>query len=179
MGSAADDGHNPHVENTIRGRVKGTAVQAGSIRGGVHFDQSRIVYQTVYVDRQRKGSPLDALWGLLIMASGGVAAAAIPGLFNVVTGQVFAARLPWLLLVPWFVPIGAMWGLVFALLTRRRLLTRLRRRIWIFVMGGGLILPLTAVVPSGQGHVSVIFFFSGAVSVLVLPLLRGLWSRRH
>ncbi|MFI9381618.1 hypothetical protein [Kutzneria sp. NPDC052558] len=176
MANAARDDRDPHVGNHFDGSSNGFVVQADSIHGGVYYDQSHTVYQSVHVERPRKGS---ALVGLVVLGGAGYTAMALPGLFNVVTGQVFvvdgtSGSVTWPGVAPGLAMLGAIYGLILALLTRRGILPRLRRRTLVFTGAGTLILPLAFAIPDAEhAKVSGCFCLVGVAALLVYSWIRN------
>lgn len=175
MDNQMDREQNPHSRNMIGGNVRGPVVQAHSIYGGVHVDQSRMVNQSIYFDRKKSTRPSNVFAGLVVMAGGGYAGLVVAGLVNVITGQVFAANKTWLTAIPALAFIGACGSLVFAIATRRRWLPHLRRRTLVLIGIGSITCPLAFAVPDEQhGQISAYFYLAGAVAFMGISIVRRL-----
>ena len=191
MAHDAESERKPGISNEIKNvRVLGTAVQAGSISGGVHIRQPETGPRTVVVrqyvtTRSRTRSP--QLWllsqlgvrGVAAMVAGEYVGAVVAGFIALVTGGVFASGSPWPVECVPLMFFGAGGGALFYLFVPRRLAPRLPRGLTPFLWAGAVTLPLALAMPyTPDSKVGAGLFMTGGLIGIGVYLVDRSRSRR-
>lgn len=165
----------PDTHNEVNGHIQGSVVQSGLIRGGVHFH----THSPAPTEGPEENLPLALLrWlgvrGISAMAAGGYVGLTVDGLNLLINGHIYATN-PSIGDLPGVVVLGSGLGALLAVLTRSRLLRRLRQRIHIITLTVLVSAPLAfaAAVTTQKGDHGVVLFEGGcAVGVVVYVLHR-------
>ena len=178
-----NSGHN--IQNNVAGHVQGPVVQAGYIHGGVHVSQPVYVHQQpVYIRQPVIQVPLTpqllvlrwlGIAGFGWVMCGEYAAMMVCGFIAVINGKALAPTSTWPKICVGLAFMGAFYGLITALITRRRLLRGRRYRKTILTLVGMVTFPFAFAWPNNidantLGTIGVIGAFAGVVMHIVMRL---------